>query len=115
MELNKLVFPVPSPSYTHESMNSGEISYYDSATNTVQLPVEKPSKKRGCYYGSTRVKAQMLYVPKFKLYSHDDEVGGDPPNDEIDEHGTLKSPFSPLKKGSLLQMNWKAAARRQAL
>ena len=58
MELNKLVFPVPPPSYTHEVVNSGEVEGLEFLANgSATLDRSKPRTAH----------TKMLYVPKFEL------------------------------------------------
>ena len=58
MELNKLVFPTPPPSYTHELVNSGEVERLEFlASGATRLDKAKPKTAH----------TQMLYVPKFEL------------------------------------------------
>jgi hypothetical protein len=63
MELNKLVFPAPPPSYTHESLNDG--SFID---HMEEIPkVIRRGKKQWM------VKVKMLYVPKFEMYTYEEQ------------------------------------------
>jgi hypothetical protein len=61
MELNKLVFPTPPPSYTHELVNSGDIDRLEFFPSGVSKPLEPLAPK-------ANFPGRMLYVPKFELF-----------------------------------------------
>jgi len=64
MELNPLVFPAPPSSYTHETMNNG--SFLESMPELAEI-IRNGDNRQWI------IKAKMLYVPKFDLFTIKEE------------------------------------------